>query len=96
MALADDPSDPRDDTAISVRGSLWLLGSVIAGRRSEVGEARARLSQAQARAELLGGDDNLGGPAFGPTNVTLKRIAVAADLGAAERAMGRGVGRVSR
>lgn len=87
MALADDPSDPRDDTAISVRGSLWLLGSVIAGRRSEVGEATSRLAQAQALAELLGRDDNLAWTAFGPTNVALHRISVAAELGDAGEAM---------
>lgn len=87
LALADDRSDPRDDTAISVRGSLWLLGSVIAGRRSDVGEAMSRLAQAQALAELLGRDDNLAWTAFGPTNVALHRISVAAELGDAGEAM---------
>lgn len=87
LELADGPSDPRDDTAISVRGSLWLLGSVIAGRRSDVGEAMSRLAQAQALAELLGRDDNLAWTAFGPTNVALHRISVAAELGDAGEAM---------
>lgn len=86
LALADQHS-PQDDTEVSVQGSLWLLASVIAGRRSDVGEAMNRLAQAQALAELLGRDDNLAWTAFGPTNVALHRISVAAELGDAGEAM---------
>ncbi|SDT11103.1 Transcriptional regulator, contains XRE-family HTH domain [Friedmanniella luteola] len=66
---------------LSAAGSLWLLTAVIAARRTEKYEALRRLDQATVLAELLGRDANYGWTAFGPTNVAIHRVSVAAELG---------------
>jgi transcriptional regulator with XRE-family HTH domain len=68
-------------TLASVAGSLWLIAAVIASRRTDQAEAWRRLDQAQALAELLGQDGNFAWTAFGPTNVGIHRVSVAAELG---------------
>jgi hypothetical protein len=72
---------------VSVAGSLWLISAVIAGRRTERGEAYRRLSEAQRLADLLGHDANFAWTAFGPTNVSIHRVSVAAELGDASEAL---------
>ncbi|MEV6299823.1 helix-turn-helix transcriptional regulator [Actinoplanes sp. NPDC051861] len=74
-ARADRP------TLASVAGSLWLIAAVIASRRTEQAEAWRRLDQAQALADMLGADGNHAWTAFGPTNVGIHRVSVAAELG---------------
>jgi transcriptional regulator with XRE-family HTH domain len=65
----------------SVSGALWLIAAVAAARRTDRGEAWARLDAADRLAGLLGEDANHAWTAFGPTNVRIHRVSVAAELG---------------
>lgn len=71
----------------SVAGALWLIAAVIAARRTEPYEAQRRLGLAQGLADLLGEDANHMWTAFGPTNVAIHRVSVAAELGDAAEAL---------
>jgi transcriptional regulator with XRE-family HTH domain len=73
-ARSDEP------VLVSLSGAMWLIGSVIAARRMDRDEAWARLDQADALAGLLGEDANHAWTAFGPTNVALHRVSVAAEM----------------
>jgi hypothetical protein len=66
---------------VSVAGALWLIAAVAAARRTDRGEAWARLDAADRLARLLGEDANYAWTAFGPTNVLIHRVSVAAELG---------------
>jgi len=68
-------------TLVSVAGALWLIAAVAAARRTDRGEAWARLDAAERLAGLLGEDANHAWTAFGPTNVRIHRVTVAAELG---------------
>lgn len=72
---------PDAPSVISVAGALWLIAAVIAGRRTDRGEAWRRLDQAEGLATMLGQDGNFAWTAFGPTNVAIHRVSVAAELG---------------
>jgi transcriptional regulator with XRE-family HTH domain len=72
---SDEPS------LLSITGALWLISAVIAGRNTDRGQAWRRLDQADALAQLLGMDANHAWTAFGPTNVAIHRVSVAAELG---------------
>lgn len=72
---------------LSAVGALWLLGAIIAARRTDKYEALDRLTQAEQLAARLGRDANYGWTAFGPTNVAIHRVSVAADLGEAGEAL---------
>ena len=75
---------------LSVRGALMLLAAIIAGRRSDSGEATDRLHRAQRLADQLGKDANHGWTAFGPTNVAIHRVSTALALGDAASAVTEG------
>jgi transcriptional regulator with XRE-family HTH domain len=79
----------EDDTplAISAQGALVLIAAVIAGRRNDRRSATERLRRAQFLADALGEDGNHGWTAFGPTNVAIHQVSVAAELGDAETAI---------
>lgn len=77
----------QDPTLLSAVGALWLLSSVIAARRADKYEALGRLNRAQNLADELGDDANYGWTAFGPTNVAIHRVSVAAELGEAGEAL---------
>ena len=82
MAAQLGPAVRSDDPAlVSVTGALWLIAAVIAARRTEQWEAERRLTEASALADLLGHDANYAWTAFGPTNVAIHRVSVAAELG---------------
>jgi hypothetical protein len=66
---------------LSAVGAMWLLAAVIAARRTDKYEALRRLDRAGELAKLLGRDANYGWTAFGPTNVAIHRVTVAAELG---------------
>lgn len=70
-----------DPELVSTVGALWLLAAVIAARRTDKWEALGRLDRAGELADLLGRDANYGWTAFGPTNVAIHRVTVAAELG---------------
>jgi hypothetical protein len=80
-ARSDEPS------LVSLAGALWLIAAVIAARRTDHGEAWRRLQIAEQLAGLLGGDGNHAWTAFGPTNVAIHRVSVAAELGDAGEAL---------
>lgn len=82
-------ADPDAATAdlLSIRGSLLLLAAVIAARRTERYEALARLHEAETLAARLGYDGNHGWTAFGPTNVAIHAVSIAAELGDAGEAV---------
>lgn len=74
-ARSDEPA------LLSITGALWLIAAVTAGRRTDRSQAWARLDQAERLARLLGVDANHAWTAFGPTNVAIHRVSVAAELG---------------
>lgn len=75
LARSDDPA------LVSVTGALWLIAAVIAARRTDKWEAERRLAEGSTLAGLLGHDANYAWTAFGPTNVAIHRVSVAAELG---------------
>ncbi|GLY08610.1 helix-turn-helix transcriptional regulator [Actinoplanes sp. NBRC 101535] len=66
---------------LSVYGTLLLGGSVAAARANDAGTARTFLTSADEAAQRLGEDANHLWTAFGPTNVTIHRVATAGELG---------------
>jgi hypothetical protein len=80
-AKADAPN------LVSVASALWLVSAVIAARRTDRLEAVRRLDVAQDLAAVLGHDANFAWTAFGPTNVAIHRVSVAAELGDAAEAL---------
>jgi transcriptional regulator with XRE-family HTH domain len=66
---------------VSVAGALSLIAAVAAARRTDRCAAWARLDAAERLAEMLGEDANHAWTAFGPTNVRIHRVTVAAELG---------------
>ncbi|MET9269377.1 helix-turn-helix transcriptional regulator [Kribbella sp. NPDC003557] len=72
-------SDTPD--TVSLAGSLWLISSVIAARRTDRSTAAERLDTAGQLADLLGHDGNHWWTAFGPTNVQIHRASVASEFG---------------
>ena len=81
--------DDDSPLGISVQGALFLIGAVIAGRRSDRKEAAERLRRAQYLGDALGIDGNHGWTAFGPTNVAIHQVSVAAELGDSTIAIAR-------
>lgn len=84
--LRRSPAAPTP-TVLSAEGALWLIGGVTAARRADQHEAAARLAAADQVAAQLGEDGNHGWTAFGPTNVAIHRVSVAAELGDAGEAL---------
>jgi hypothetical protein len=72
-------SDAPD--AVSLAGSLWLISSVIAARRSDRATSTERLATADQLAGLLAHDGNHWWTAFGPTNVMIHRASIASEFG---------------
>ncbi|MFB6393531.1 helix-turn-helix domain-containing protein [Polymorphospora lycopeni] len=66
---------------LSVQGALLLHAAVMAARLRQRDDAQQRLDAAERLADDLGGDRNEMWTAFGPTNVALHRLSVAAALG---------------
>lgn len=68
-------------TMLSVYGTALLAGSMAAARAGDRESARDFLSAASSAATRLGKDDNKLWTAFGPTNVSIHRVATAMELG---------------
>ena len=85
-ALAHDPQCNTPDV-LSLRGSLLLLAAVIAAKRTRRFEALQLLDQAEQLAAQLGVDANHAWTAFGPTNVKIHAVSIAAALGDAAEAL---------
>jgi transcriptional regulator with XRE-family HTH domain len=84
---AAESIDDDSPLGISAQGALFLIAAVIAGRRSDRKSATERLRRAQYLADALGEDANHGFTAFGPTNVAMHQVSVAAELGDAATAI---------
>lgn len=69
----------RGPAEISALGALNLLAAVIAGRFDDHHTAQAHLKAASAHAGNLGGDRNELWTAFGPTNVLIHQVGMAAN-----------------
>jgi transcriptional regulator with XRE-family HTH domain len=82
-----DASDLRTPEGLSVTGTLMLVGAIAAARAGESVEATAFLRHADRLAAQLGTDSNHVWTAFGPTNVAIHRVSVAAELGEVGRAI---------
>lgn len=67
--------------ALSVYGTLLLVGSMAAARSNRRDAVRGFLSEADRTAERLGGDRNHLWTAFGPTNIAIHRVNTAMELG---------------
>jgi transcriptional regulator with XRE-family HTH domain len=73
-------SKPTPDL-LSVYGTLFLAGSMAAARANDATSTRTFLNTADETARRLGHDANHMWTAFGPTNVTIHRVATATELG---------------
>ena len=82
----------RSPLGLSLRGALTLVAAVIAGRRDDRSTAASRLADARILAERLGVDANHGWTAFGPTNVQIHNVSIAAELGDPAEVLARAEG----
>jgi hypothetical protein len=74
-------ADSGDLAATSLWGALTLQRAVIAARRGDARAAFAHLDAARLAGEQVGPSRNDYNTEFGPANVILHQVAVAADLG---------------
>jgi transcriptional regulator with XRE-family HTH domain len=79
--------DGPDPSGLSVTGTLMLVGAIASARADERAEAAAFLRHAERLADRIGRDRNDVWTAFGPTNVAIHRVTVAADLGYVQQAI---------
>ncbi len=79
-----------DARILSTTGTLHLVGAMTSARMGDRGSSRAHLDQAQRAATRLGRDGNQLWTAFGPTNVAIHEVAVAAEFGDYQRAVAIG------
>lgn len=85
-SLEADP-DAESPDLLSLQGSLLVLAAVIAARRPDRPVALDRLQRAEELAVRLGYDGNHAWTAFGPTNVAIHAVSVAAEFGDAGEAL---------
>ena len=84
--LVETPN-PRDAAGLAVTGTLMLVGATASARAGERAEAMTFLRHAAELADRLGQDGNEAWTAFGPTNVAIHQVAVAAELRDVRRAV---------
>jgi hypothetical protein len=75
------PELGRDETMLSVYGTLFLAGSMAAARLGDNSMTAECLREAESAALRLGRDANYLWTAFGPTNVKIHRVNTAVELG---------------
>jgi transcriptional regulator with XRE-family HTH domain len=66
---------------LSAVGTAHLVGAMVAARSRDRSLSSQHLAAAQLFADTLGADGNFLWTAFGPTNVAIHRVSVAAELG---------------
>ena len=66
---------------LSAVGTTHLVGAMVSARTKDRSGAQRHLAQAQRAGAALGRDANYLWTAFGPTNVAIHQVAVAAELG---------------
>jgi hypothetical protein len=76
-----------DEAALSVYGTLLLVGSMAAARFGDGSRAAGYLQEAGHAAQRLGRDSNHLWTAFGPTNVAIHRVNTAMELGDIQTAL---------
>lgn len=93
QTLAQAPTTTESPELLSAVGTTHLVGAMISGRSRNRAGTERHLIGAQAAASALGRDGNHLWTAFGPTNVAIHRVAVAAELGDYQLAadLGRGI-----
>ncbi|GAA0628337.1 helix-turn-helix transcriptional regulator [Sporichthya brevicatena] len=74
-------ADQSTPEMLSIYGTLNLAGSMAAARDGDRSAAQEFLREASIAASRLGADANLVWTAFGPTNVSIHRVATAMELG---------------
>jgi transcriptional regulator with XRE-family HTH domain len=79
-----------DDAALSVYGTLFLVGSMAAARFGDSSRTADYLQEAASAAQHLGRDSNHLWTAFGPTNVAIHRVNTAIELGNIQTALTSG------
>lgn len=91
QTLSVVPAGVASPELLSSVGTTHLVGAMVAGRSGERRAAGDHLRHARQAADRLGGDANYPWTAFGPTNVAIHDVAVAAELGDYQRAAHLGV-----
>jgi transcriptional regulator with XRE-family HTH domain len=95
VAVVDDglgeARDLRGPEGLSVQGAFAFVGAVAAARAGDRAEASRFLRRADSLANSLGRDANHVWTAFGPTNVAMHRVTVAAELGDVHQATDLGL-----
>ncbi|MEA2533247.1 MAG: hypothetical protein QOJ93_1058 [Actinomycetota bacterium] len=87
-ALADRVSDPDcPPEELSLFGAAHLVLAVIAARDNKRAQARKHIDVARTIARRVGVDRNDFNTEFGPTNVEIHAVSIAADLGDAGEAL---------
>jgi transcriptional regulator with XRE-family HTH domain len=76
-----EASHLRGPDGLSVQGALTFVGAIASARAGDRAEATRFLRYADEFAIQLGRDANRVWTAFGPTNVAIHRVTVAAELG---------------
>lgn len=76
-----DRALPDSELRWSLLGSLYLVGAMASARADDAREARTFLARARQAGQQLGHDANHAWTAFGPTNVAVHDLSVAAELG---------------
>lgn len=84
LSAAEDADQPD---VLSLRGSLLLLAAVITARHGSRFDALSLLDQADNLAQQLGHDGNHAWTAFGPANVRIHAVSIAAAIGDAGEAV---------
>jgi hypothetical protein len=79
--------DSNSRSAVSLRGSLALIGAIAAARQDDRRDTLSLLREAGELADRLGDDRNDHWTAFGPTNVHIHAASAAVELGDPDEAM---------
>ncbi|MGH9103125.1 MAG: helix-turn-helix domain-containing protein, partial [Acidimicrobiales bacterium] len=87
VSVAGELMPDTESGLLSLTGACALLLAVVEARGGDGDEARRHLGVAERLARYLGGDRNEYGTEFGPTNVSLHRVAVAVEVGNAREAL---------
>jgi hypothetical protein len=80
------PTGTVDPRLLSTSGTLHLVGAMTSARLGNRLIAQDHLAKADAAAQTQGRDANHLWTAFGPTNVAIHRVSIAAELGDYQRA----------
>ena len=86
QTLASVKAQAASPQLLSAVGTTHLVGAMVSARTHNRRTAQEHLARAEEAAAALGADGNFLWTAFGPTNVAIHQVAVAAELGDYQRA----------